>query len=132
MDELTKQLSAMLDNSQKFVVDQVPDVLQQFILWSRIHFTVVTAIGAITAIVTSFILWRILHIPKDQELNWVQKEWRKTHGEDCPFAVVVLVVDLLITIASIIVTFVAGYYAILVWFAPKVYLIIYAASLIKK
>jgi len=138
MDELAKQLSKMLDGSQKFILEQAPDVIQQFILWSRISLTLMTAISLVVAIAAIFLLWKMIHVPKDKKLSWIGEKMEMEEGfalirsaNEAFLRVLTLITDIFIITGALVATLINGYYALMVWIAPKVYLIVYITSCLK-
>jgi hypothetical protein len=126
-EELQKKLVEIINGAQKvgkeafiFTKEQVPDVIQQLLMWKFAQ--------SLTVIIFSLIVFEFGRRVFFWASRAITKE--KYGGEEYHFlggffAVVVMG-------ASIVVIFSSTQNALQIWIAPKVYLLEYAAQLISK
>ena len=139
---LNKAISAA-ERGGEFLAEQIPDVVNQLLMWHLVKNIIIVSVilfvvlASFTALLKAF--------PKNREYLKVCKEWYSTYGKDeklnevrqselSPY-VEIFWASLAAYIASTLVFFIAGInrilYAVQILIAPKVYLIEYAASLVK-
>lgn len=115
--ELANVVKDMLVEGKGFILEQAPDIIQQLILFKRIEFTFMTI-----AFVLGFIVFIVIGLWSVYQLN-------DCGSEGWVIGVIVSTVALLIMTPLFV--FVVVPQMIMVWFAPKVYLLEYFCGAIK-
>jgi len=110
-----------IDAGVQFLGEQLPDVAQQLLMWRMVAnlFWVVVAMVVLAGLVST---WIVLHKRKMLTDQW---------GDLSDTGILMLFVSFFIGVPSVIVFFAASLEAIQIYFAPKIYLIEYAAKLLK-
>lgn len=134
-DQLQQSLSQILDQAVSGVQAgvsllsaELPDVIHQLLMWKMVESLILCAGGIIFTVVA--IRWFVKNSGRGKEEGRKHKP-TLTHDEDgdiapwIPFALFPLVLIGAIAIDTINITWLK------IWLAPKVYLIEYAASLVK-
>lgn len=142
LDVLNKAVSAA-EKGGEFLAEQIPDVVNQLLMWHMVK-NIITVSFILFVVITSFIVLLKL-FPKNREYLKVCKEWYDAYGKDekrnemrqselSPYALIFWV-SVWTWIVSTLYFFISGIDYILrtvqIIIAPKVYLIEYAASLVK-
>jgi hypothetical protein len=119
--EVLAGISEGVAQAKDFAVEQLPDVAQQYIMFGMVWETaVLLALMAASAALATAAVWG-LRRASSREAKWSEKE---TGGWVAAFAVLIL---LFVGVK----TFAQMKPVLLVWFAPKLYLIQGIAGLIK-
>ena len=135
-EELNKMLLSFLQSTKEgvgksidFAQEQIPDVIHQLLLYNLIINLLFFSVGVIVLIYCYFIIQSAKVKPQNEEENfywdWSQLSYSKRHTIGCgwffPFFLAIVGVGLLLS----------GISWIEIVVAPKVYLLEYAAQLIK-
>jgi hypothetical protein len=112
-----------LESGREFIVEEAPELVQEFIAWKRVELTTCCAIGVVFLVLAALCLWRmIVHARRGN------REYREpvTAGSVVYgiLAIVSLFIGLPVFITYLIPT-------VQVWFAPKVFLIEYCAYFVR-
>ena len=121
-ERILKLFADSLEQGKDFAVSEAPEVVQQLILWKRVEYGVIVAVLLLFGV----ICWRVMvNCGKLADKEEVHKDgsssdWR--YGQ-----VLGAVVGLCLLTALIGVNI----YSLRVWLAPKVYVLEYAAELLR-
>lgn len=124
-----------LDSAFTFLSEQIPDVVQQLLLWHLTYSLILTIIGITLASVTTYVLIKYsgkgVIITQETASRWPKYKDTLTHDEDGEIHPRVMATSVI----AIVVYIIALHLITLTWLqiliAPKIFLIEYAASLIK-
>ena len=119
-EEAWKFLLESLRETKTFVLEQAPDVLQQLITWKRVEYLV----GFALATVLTAVLLRAAWVAGKRACR--SDPHRFDEGQTC--LAIFATSGSAVTVAWAIG---CGYYGLMVWCAPKVFLLLYLASLVK-
>jgi hypothetical protein len=121
-ERILKLFADSLEQGKDFAVSEAPEVVQQLVLWTRVQYGVIIVVLLIFAAIG----WRcmvacIKYAVKEEEKNGgSMSEWRGGQVVACIATVILLAVSLGVAIDSL-----------QVWLAPKVYVLEYAADLLR-
>lgn len=117
--DLLQKASNGIDSAVSFSQAQIPDVVHQLLVWNFALSILLTILGMISFCATQYVSWRIF--------KKLKKEWAGDELFEHPEAMIIGVIYML--------TFSPLAWVSLdwlkIWLAPKLYLIEYAASLVK-
>lgn len=106
-------------SAKDFLLEQTPEVLQQLLMWKMLE-SIMQVIGGAILLLSIFLYWK--YVAK----NWTAIE--KWNGE--PLFVIIGIV-LTLTNLAVGICYIMNLTWLQIWVAPKVYLIEYAAQLVK-
>jgi len=111
--DLLKKAANGIDSAVAFSQQQIPDVINQLLVWNAVSSALIQAL-CLTVVVTAVVL--------------LVKAWRQLKDFDAVMAATILSV-IIVVIAGLV--FFGNSDWLKIWLAPKLYLIEYAASLVK-
>ena len=107
-----------------FLSAELPDVIQQLLVWKLAQSPVLLALGVSFLVLSAYLLRKGLKNMKEEGV----KTWtnRQEHRYVAPYIISAFAVSI-----GFVMSMVNGATALQIWLAPKIYLIEYAASLAK-
>lgn len=108
-----------IDASVSFLSEQIPDVIQQLLLWKFVEGLIICA---------AYLVFAFTLVPT---LRWAREYHKDYDACDFPGHIFVAVIMSFTSLVSCILAVKSGLTALQIYIAPKVYLIEYAASLVK-
>ncbi len=133
--DLVNKSVEMGGNAIAFTKEQLPEVIQQLLIWKLAANAIVLVI-AIILLLLACKLARYIFKSKpadggDDTLFWTGRSWRAGEMEFSEVSIICTIASVFVVPGGVIAALVAGSQALQIWLAPKVYLIEYAASLAK-
>lgn len=127
--EMLGKANAGIDAGASFLQAQLPDVIQQLLMW-KAAISIVTSLAAVALVVLWLVVFaRLLHLAKAKEAAWAKsKDWLHQSDAYFPLGISALISGVF---ATIIASSLFSMDWLQIWIAPKIYLIEYAASLAK-
>ena len=127
---INKSLEGM-GQASEFIVSETPDVIQQLMAWYMVKSALVCAIGVILFFLTIHIFKKYSGVGEKCDNEPSKHKWTLTHDDygDMSPHIIFSAVILLIAIVTCIATINIEWLQIII--APKVWLIEYAADLVK-
>jgi len=129
-DQLHRALEMLLDGMEKtqdFAVEQIPLVVQELIVWKRFWFTSQTAAFLVLGILSIW-LFKAASRWCSQEEKEAREESRK---KDLDGYVAAGLLGIGGTIVALIGFCISVYWASMVWFAPRVYILECLTSMVR-
>ena len=117
-ERLLKIIADNLEQGKEFVVEQAPDVLQQLILWQRVE-----SLLALCFCICLFLIGTLVFYKNIKIINKADKI------DDVASNVIICITSSFISIFSFISIPIAIQTYLVVWIAPKVFIIEYLAKL---
>lgn len=128
MSTLTDSLAVIIDKATSavetgvaFLSAQIPDVIHQLLMW---HFTLDILVIVVPGLFLAFMVWLCFKVRKTS--------WFYDYSDVVSFPAFLL---LMITSISCVIWVISSFHSILdavqIWIAPKIWLIEYAANLVK-
>lgn len=117
--ELLQKATNGIDAAVSFSQAQIPDVIHQLLVWNFTESVIFSLLGAMIFFVAQLGAWRAL--------KYLRKEWEDDSISDHPEVIPIFCVWV-VTLAPL------GWIDLIwlkIWLAPKLYLLEYAAHLIK-
>ena len=119
-----------IDSATTFLSQQLPDVVQQLLLWYFTYSLILTIIGIIIASVTTYVL--IKYSGKGEIIPGSYDYLETlTHDDDGYLSPRTIFTGLVALVLYIISMSLISLTWLKIWIAPKIFLIEYAASLVK-
>ena len=117
--DLLQKASNGIDAAVSFSQAQIPDVIHQLLVWNFAASIIFSVLGALLFVAGQCVTWRVI--------KCLRKRWAGYHMIDHPEAMIMFVAWFLtlLPLSWIDLTWLK------IWIAPKLYLIEYAAHLIK-
>jgi len=119
-ERILKLLADSLEQGKDFALEQAPDIAQELILWKRVEWVCAVVIGLVACLLLYWacrLLWRRSKLPECKDF----REGIELSSVVCgTLSCVALGIWLGCTISSL-----------QVWFAPKLYILEYAANILK-
>ena len=116
---ILEKAMATAEKTGTFLQEQAPDVVQQLLTWKLAEYAICTVVFAACCVGGVYLLCKVA--------NSISKKG----GHEDTWEFVGALVGIFTTIPAGIATVHHGLVALQIWLAPKVYLIEYAASLVK-
>ncbi|MDE9443361.1 hypothetical protein KKJ09_21740 [Xenorhabdus bovienii] len=117
--ELLKKANDGIDAAVSFSQAQIPDVVQQLLVWNFASSLIFTVVGAVLFMFLQYYSWKVF--------KYLCKQWAGDDFIDHP--------EIMLITLAYMATFLPVAWLSLdwlkIWLAPKLYLLEYAASLIK-
>lgn len=129
-DELQNQLAAALQatieaagTAKDFLAAELPDVVQQLLLWKMAHSIVISLIGIVVFIIVPWLIFRGYRRSSQYDALPDESSYRFDKSDFMTLRILLQIVFGLLSFIPINFTWLQ------IWLAPKVYLIEYAARL---
>ena len=119
-----------LDETTSFLNAQIPDYIQQLLLWYGVKSFITSLVGVILLVSWSIILWKFSGRGDPIE-NSYRYKWTLTHDDDgdiSPISMITGFITFTIVMTGISIINLDW---LQIWIAPKVWLVEYAQSLVK-
>ena len=124
-----------IDAASNFLAAEIPDVIHQLLMWHMVKSAIMCMVGVSILIGTALILKRVFRKPEvdDTRSNSYKTYYKRTlvfdrDGDIDPGVVPVVASGILLTLTGACFINIEW---LQIWIAPKVWLIEYAASLVK-
>ena len=140
-EQLQQALAQVIEKSTdgvqsgvSFLSAELPDVIHQLLMWKMIESLVMCIAGITLLSVIAYILIKYSGVGtkiKDSDSRWRTHQITLTHGADGGIASWIPMTITMPVIAAIGLLSLVNIDWLKIWIAPKVYLIEYAASLVK-
>jgi len=118
--ELLQKASNGIDAAVSFSQAQIPDVIHQLLMWNFAESIIFSLTGILLFLLVQYLTFRIF--------KYLRKEWEDDYFSDHPEVIVVFMLWLLVTLITLTLLDLSW---LKIWIAPKLYLIEYAAHLVK-
>lgn len=140
-EQLQKSLAQVIEQATSgvqagvsFLSAELPDVIHQLLMWKMVESLAMCIAGFVIASVMTYFF--IKHSGVGAKTNESDSRWRThratlTHGEDGDIAPWIPVTVIVPVLTALLCASLVNLDWLKIWIAPKVYLIEYAASLVK-
>lgn len=118
--DLLQKASNGIDAAVSFSQAQIPDVIHQLLMWNFAESIIFSLTGVLLFLLAQYLTFRIF--------KYLRKEWEGDYFSDHPEAILLSMAWLLINFIPITLLDLSW---LKIWIAPKLYLIEYAAHLVK-
>lgn len=119
-DSIFKSIADTVNTGVEFAKDQIPDIAYQYIAMERVYLTSVVAMIVLTFIVSTYATWKFTF-----------KNCMNIEGYDAESRYIALLPYALVAIGCTVTFFAHLKPLIMVWFAPKIFIITNIVTLIK-
>lgn len=119
-DSIFKSIADTVNTGVEFAKDQIPDIAYQYIAMERVYLTSVVAMIILVFIVSTYATWKFTF-----------KNCMNIKGYDAESRYFVIVPWLLMTVLCVIAFANTFKSFVMVWFAPKIFIITNIVTLIK-
>ena len=131
---IINKTTAGIDSATTFLSEQIPDVVQQLLLWHFTYNLVLFISGVVLLIVTGVVLYK--YGGKGRELTQEERRYSKyvstiTHDEDGNAGPQLLATGFVTFAILMVSSTLINLTWLKIWLAPKIFLIEYTATLIK-
>lgn len=123
-DSIFDSLAKTVNQAKDFASEQIPDIAFQYVAWGRGYLTAYEVIGTILVIVG---LWSVLRVSMMNSLKL-----RDDFSDPHPIRFIAGFAGLFMTVAGTITTLSHLKEFMMVWFAPKVWLITEIVNLVRR
>ncbi|WP_288500887.1 hypothetical protein [uncultured Erwinia sp.] len=118
--DLLQKASNGIDAAVSFSQAQIPDVIHQLLMWNFAESIIFSLTGVLLFLLAQYLTFRIF--------KYLRKEWEGDYFSDHPESIFLFMAWLLINFIPINLLDLSW---LKIWIAPKLYLIEYAAHLVK-